>query len=830
MPRSVDFRAKPLTQYNLITAWDRLFAELSYVAGYAVGSGDYPQWTGLHYGGDINNAIDRVDAMINSAAVLMGKASPGNALRVEDFRTGTHDVARLHAELDRLHKRIEVIAGRTVVDKIHPNRPFILARTGPATYLSPDGQLRTAGDGEARIGFARPVARRNLFNNSVFNGAAGWDSTNSAILSVAYHDSLPAGYPDSLGYGKGNAIKMTIAGGQFAGNLAGNVSLKAGETVTFSGALYVPSSASGAYWRLTIANSAYSPVASVDIAERDRWVAKEVSYTATADGTYRLWFGSIGDAVGGNYILVAEPQWEKSATKTPYQPTNATGPDYSHPLLGGGLVLEGEGENLASNVNGRPSTMTAAGTTPPTVTLISDATNPFGSQSWRIDFPAGASTGYSGSRAVTGHLVYFSGPRLSTSIWIKGDMANLRFYTFNGGSSNMVPSGARIGDWVEYVGGADPSAGYLYPAVYVVTPPGAPQTIYVAAQQIEASPFRTSWMGDEGIRRRDRVGIVYPHNLLRWSEDLTQSAWLKDANCAISKSGASNLVNFTSASNNGFWQVVAPRAAGPTTYAIRLKLGTLASGQLNILIQRASDSSMIASKTIDVSSLSASSDQTQYLTFTPPGEAIKLILWCSTTGTIYVSNARFVEGHHPGIYVPTTDTPILPPPSPALDPAWSQNGAVEFDVVLPPISQGLGYYIFGYSELSLERYHGWGANVYAIMVNREADVPGSVGPGGFNDVATPNIWGGPRHRIRFEWTHEIRESDGKLEMWKRLYVDGDLYYAKDVAALLGARKWKPIDPSRLISDGGVNAVISGPEDGGVIITRPAPRSGYRQVT
>ncbi|MNT95011.1 hypothetical protein D3C72_2368090 [compost metagenome] len=69
-------------------------------------------------------------------------------------------------------------------------------------------------------------------------------------------------------------------------------------------------------------------------------------------------------------------------------------------------------------------------------------------------------------------------------------------------------------------------------------------------------------------------------------------------------------------------------------------------------------------------------------------------------------------------------------------------------------------------------------------------------------------------------------------MWMRLYIDGALIAQEDVATLYGATAWAPIDPSRLISDGYVNAVISGPSSnpGGVIIEFPRPRSGYRQVT
>lgn len=63
-------------------------------------------------------------------------------------------------------------------------------------------------------------------------------------------------------------------------------------------------------------------------------------------------------------------------------------------------------------------------------------------------------------------------------------------------------------------------------------------------------------------------------------------------------------------------------------------------------------------------------------------------------------------------------------------------------------------------------------------------------------------------------------------MWQRLYIDGVLVAQQDVAALYGATAWAPIDPSRLVSDGNVHAVLCGPKKG-VIIEFPTRRAGYR---
>ncbi|MNY53747.1 hypothetical protein D3C86_1895310 [compost metagenome] len=62
-------------------------------------------------------------------------------------------------------------------------------------------------------------------------------------------------------------------------------------------------------------------------------------------------------------------------------------------------------------------------------------------------------------------------------------------------------------------------------------------------------------------------------------------------------------------------------------------------------------------------------------------------------------------------------------------------------------------------------------------------------------------------------------------MWLRLYVDGEMKYAADFAALVGAKAWVAPDASRLLSDGRTQAVISN-----LILGRPTPRAGYWQAT
>jgi hypothetical protein len=230
------------------------------------------------------------------------------------------------------------------------------------------------------------------------------------------------------------------------------------------------------------------------------------------------------------------------------------------------------------------------------------------------------------------------------------------------------------------------------------------------------------------------------------------------------------------------------------------------------------------------------------VTGTPGGSVSGLqiqIIGNAGTGTVIVESLRLVRGSHPGLEVLTTDTPIPAPVSPALDPAWQQNGRIKVRILPPPISTGKSYAYLGSAAsylLSVLRATATGASDHTIWLERMHN-----GPTGVNTIGT-NVPGrsalssggavfldGVPHDLEAGWTNEIRESDGVREMWLRFWLDGKLLAERNVAALFGASEWLPIDVGTLLSDGSVNAVICGPRDGGVIISRPTPRAGYRQV-
>ncbi|MCD6381397.1 MAG: hypothetical protein J7L43_00250, partial [Candidatus Aenigmarchaeota archaeon] len=95
------------------------------------------------------------------------------------------------------------------------------------------------------------------------------------------------------------------------------------------------------------------------------------------------------------------------------------------------FAVEEGTENLVPNTNGRPDTMNPSGSTPPTVELIQE-NHPFGSEVWKITFPAGSNTGYAGCRVESDTWTMIAdGSEYTMSVYIKaisGDISKLYIY------------------------------------------------------------------------------------------------------------------------------------------------------------------------------------------------------------------------------------------------------------------------------------------------------------------------------------------------------------------------------------------------------------------
>lgn len=705
-----------------------------------------------------------------------------------------------------------------------PVRALDFHRTGPATYIAPDGTLKTAGDGVARFGLPGPVVRRNKLAWSTDLTRHPWETVGVTVI----HNAAKA--PD----GTVTAQKLVLNSGAPAdytsaltqpitasGNNVWSVRAKAGGRSEFT---IQDGDGNFGYWNLatglTLSGGTHTPTATM-VPEGDGWFLCQMRFPPGSAGTYwyQYFAGGPGNGVDGIFFWI--PQAEPGSSATAPQPTNATGVDYSHPLNGAGLVLEGHGRNYLVNSGLEGSAVaTNWGNAGAGSGSISNGAQSFiASMQWGGFFQ---------------DVIFGSDmPDLWLRVEVKGDGAVCDSYFYDA-AGNYLGSGTGSAD--ENLGD-----GWRLLTVHAAYPNARRVAFRISDSRASAwtpisfrrpsleanAPFRTSFIktpvNSGGERQPDRVGIVYPQNELIHSHDLTQSAWNKLGTCSITKIWADNVVAFPTV-NDLFYQLAAPReCAGSTfTLAVKLRLGTL-SGQFSIGFADQSGA-LIKQTTFNTSQLSASDTRTLHSTASiPPGVTA---IWCfvqtnSGTGTIIVESIRCVRGHHPGIEVMTTDTPILPPPSPALDPAWSQNGTIEWEGVYPTTGH---YYLIGYNDLAFRVYRD--AIDGMVWIDRGHNgASGSYGVPGRGAIGSAtNITDGSRHRFRYTWTSEINDQSGVREMWQRLYIDGVLVAQQDVAALYGATAWAEIDPSRLISDGNCFAVLSR-----ITLDYPTPRAGYRQA-
>ncbi len=730
-----------------------------------------------------------------------------------------------------------------------PVRTLDFHRTGSATYVGTDGQIKTAGDGVARFGVPVAPVRRNLFDYSTDLLASYWEKLSLTVT---------AGMPDPFG-GTG-AFTLTEASG------AGSRFLRRTITPSAAGKIYTLSyclqagarkwaylsifdeSGSGnsanAYFNLEIGTlgtySAPGGTLPTITSLGGGWYRCTVTFThvsgyvrhqaniAAANGSNSY----VGDGVSG--IRAYGPMLNEGTAALPYQPTNATGVDLSHPLNGAGLVLEGAGTNLCinnvfNNTMGWSATRGVATTGALTAgkasaikttvtsqydtiyTLLSAALTP--GATYTVSFLV---------KTTIDMQLWFQNISLNTThkdITLKANVPQEVVFSFVAGAS---------GTWYG-VKTAAPYAG----------------DITIDCLQIEPGSIRTSLILTDGAtvtRQPDLCGIVLPHNLLKWSEDFSNPAWVK------------SLV--TIASSNVMWPNGVSNATQLTLSSLKQSLGNLAgktvtwafwaripSGTANTLRVTLRDGATLKKQEVCNLTTTPQRFTVTYTFGATETDAIAEITSTTTAQTYEIWGAQPVIGSHPGIYVPTTDTPIPAPASPALDPALSQNGRTRFRLKTPSESNpnleyvqlfgGEGRSVNG-ALLRLYRSNGTGSGDNTVyfdrLSNHATTISGAVGRGLLKVSPAAPLFSSAVRDVVLEWTNEINEATGVREMWQRIFVDGVLIAQQDVAALYGATAWAPIDPSRLISDGAVNAVLSmQPNGGGVIVEFPPRRAGYRQV-
>lgn len=725
---------------------------------------------------------------------------------------------------------LDVMGGFSPVDTYEPVRALDFHRTGSATYLSTAGTLTTATDSQARIGLPW-VVRRNLLLNSEDFSASYWTKNNATVL--ANQAEAPDGsftadlfYPTTTGTARG--VQKYTGTGVVATATAHTATIyvkSAGfrwcRLIDVTGAFY-------SYFDLTngVVGSAGTGMTTSIESVGSGWYRIRATSTTSVTSAYFIVEtcdangSATSTASGTNGLYIWGAQFEQASTATVYQPTNATGVDLMHPLNGAGLVLEGVGSNLLtanqSSVETDTTGFAGSGTyVSNTSTLARSSTQKFaGDYSLSVITPGtSASEGVIlsavvGNTANTAHT--FSG-RIYASA---GQQYQIYLIDSTNGITGTPAVVTGMGGWqyfyVTNTTGA--STANLWPVVRTLSQVAT--TFYLDVMQVERSPFPTSWMLGGTSRLADLVGIVPPHNEIKHSHDLTQAAaWTVSGMGQPAKAGADNTVTFGSTAHY-IYQAVTPSGVASTTCTgiCRLKAGTLSGSVLLRLLDQSGN--VIASTTISTSSLSASDSRTFAVTGTAASDDTGLrlqLIGSSGTGTVIVQSLGLVKGSHPGPEVRTTDTPIPAPVSPALDPAWQQNGRVSFTILPPPPVSGKHYNLLGYYE-TIYTFGLWrssGLTGSQIVFDRKHN--GTTGTGGtatraYIAPSSTALYDGAPHVVTLEWANYI--VNGVRAMPLRMYIDGTLIGSVD-AATYGATAWAAIDPSRLVSDNLVFAVLSG---------------------
>jgi len=240
----------------------------------------------------------------------------------------------------------------------------------------------------------------------------------------------------------------------------------------------------------------------------------------------------------GNETLKIRNIWGASSD-VGYEPPAPT-PDYPieiHSLNDFDVVSSVGRENLIKNVNGRPSSMSRGGSTPPTVELVNMET-PFGNEAYKITFPENNNTGYWGSRAITNSLTMYGGKRYSYHTYVyypDGKASGVHIYPTGsvGMSSLSADTSKDIGEW-RYYSNENYSLSSRYETVnnymtyYARTVFSSPKTIYVSVVKFEEGEKSTPYSPrPKDITENDDHLLIDKINLLL-SEPLRSVGDVKD--------------------------------------------------------------------------------------------------------------------------------------------------------------------------------------------------------------------------------------------------------------------------------------------------------------
>lgn len=386
--------------------------------------------------------------------------------------------------------------------------------------------------------------------------------------------------------------------------------------------------------------------------------------------------------------------------------------------------------------------------------------------------------------------------------------------------------------------------GYYYPAMSTngtIENVAAQGTKTVGGLQLEQKPWATSYIKTTTAavtRNVDIAAAWLPHNYLRYSRDLTQNVaqttdssaasdltkWIRRGttaivastrNTTVADATATGTTVTSDATTDSIFQIVTPDirpnssvwtfvvavrkpAGNPTSTDIKLKTST--GG-----VTYDAFSATVATTTITWADIpDATSTRTYFVQGTPGATAANLmveIIGNTGFGDIIVEACGLQRGTFPGPIV-LTDSSNLPLPLNGYD--WpdhiTQNGYIEFDAVLPPISTGLTYYLFGDAATQAVAIYRASAELatqaffYVARKNNNAVRTDEVSM----NEAVPSIWNGALHTFKLWWRNYT--TSGTQTMTYGVDVDGTNKFTSSNLASATVTSWAT--PERLwLSDG-----------------------------
>jgi hypothetical protein len=511
--------------------------------------------------------------------------------------------------------------------------------------------------------------------------------------------------------------------------------------------------------------------------------------------------------VGTTSTMATNTYWDGTTILT----AGTDEPRIGYPAVTGGsagLVVEGESRNLclySADLTNAAWTKSTGGVTGDAAVSPDGGTNAdqllvtIGGTFAKQTISVSASTQYTASiwvRAVAGTV-----------------SAELKWYDASTSAVRGTSGSVTVGTtWTRLV--ASGSSSTTTSAILEILETGG-LGMYVWGGQFESGWVPTSYMptvGNPTNRLGDMAGVVVPHNLILYSEPVSQgtisttsSPWLVTGWSASTTPVAGPLAGLLNATT-----ITTTGAAGENIRQAITPSGTVASRvfTFSVWLRQAAITASVQIRlenqagTIIGSAVTCRTDSTwrRYHVTATTGSTdtgiIAKILTANAGGSIEVFGAQVTEGHLPGRYVRNTDTRVEN--QPVVDSGWQQNGYIESTLNWYFFS-GQTLYMLGdpgsttAGNIRLDT-NGGGANTFRFLRYHAAGSASSVS---FTDATAVAANTG---RIRLEWQNYTLA--GTRYVYLRIHtISGGVATLRATSANLASTVtglWPAIDLSRLI--------------------------------